>query len=197
MKRIVATLLCLFLAAPAFALTGISFGVKGGVVSNYEQAGLALGDFDLDQMNLGGVQLKISSLPVFNLVLWGDYAWKNKNYDFYGQDFQMKIHDLSFGASLVYPVKFQMVTPYLGGGVGSHHFSFDYIKPLALSLDENGITVPESVNRIGYHLVAGISIDPPAFPFGISAEYRMNWIDTPGEVTTYNSITAGLNFRLP
>jgi opacity protein-like surface antigen len=197
MKTILATVLCLLLAAPAFALTGISFGVRGGVVNNYEQAGLNLGDFDLNEMNLAGAQVKLSSLPMFNLVLWGDYAWKSKTYDFYGQSFEMKVHDLAFGASLVYPIKISYISPYLGGGIGSHHFSFDYIKSLALSLDENGITVPESVNRLGYHLVGGISFDPPALPFGISAEYRMNWIDTPGEVTKYNSITAGLNFRLP
>ncbi|MCX6829504.1 MAG: outer membrane beta-barrel protein [candidate division Zixibacteria bacterium] len=197
MKRVILAFLCLMFAAPTFALTGLSFGVKGGFVSNYEQPGLAVGDFSAEKMNLAGAQVKISTLPIINFIVSGNYAWKNNKYDFGGQTFELQMHDLYFDASAVYPIKFQFVSPYFGGGVGSHNLSFDYVKPLSLSLADNDITVPGSVSRLGYHLVGGINIGLPAFPFGISAEYRMNWIDTPGSVTKYNSFTFGLDFKLP
>jgi hypothetical protein len=197
MKKLTLTVLCLCLAAPSFALTGISFGVRGGTVTDYEQAGLAVGDFGTDNMNLASAQVRIGTLPMVDFIVSGNYAWKNKKYDFAGQSFELKMHDLSFDASMIYPIKFQFLSPYLGAGIGSHNLSFDYIKPLSLSLSESGITVPESVSRLGYHLVAGINIGLPAFPFGISAEYRLNWIDTPGEVTKYNSLSAGIDFKLP
>ncbi|SYZ72418.1 conserved exported hypothetical protein [Candidatus Zixiibacteriota bacterium] len=197
MKKTAILLLCFLVSAPAFAITGLSFGVRGGMVSNYEQAGLTVGSFDTDKMNLIGAQLRIATLPTVNLIISGDYAWKNKQYDFGGQSFELKMHDITYAASLVYPFKFPVVSPYLGGGIGNHHLSFDYIRPLSLSLSDNGITVPGSVSRLGYHLMGGVNISLPAFPFEISAEYRMNWINTPGEVTKYNSVTAGLNFNLP
>ncbi len=197
MKKAAILLLCFIMTAPAYAITGLSFGVRGGMVSNYEQAGLTVGSFDTDKMNLVGAQLRISTFPVVNLIISGDYAWKNKQYDFGGQSFELKMHDISYGASLVYPFKFQFISPYVGGGIGNHHLSFDFIRPLTLSLEDNGITVPGSISRIGYHVMGGVNIGLPAFPFDISAEYRLNWIDTPGDVTKYNSFAMGLNFNLP
>jgi opacity protein-like surface antigen len=197
MKRVFLLFVCLLFAVPSFAITGISLGVKGGMVSNYEQSGLSVGNFETDKMNLVGAQIRISTFPVLDLILSGDYAWKNKEYDFSGQSFELKMHDLSFNASLVYPIKFKVVSPYLGGGLGTHHLSFDYLKPLSLSLAESDITVPASENRMGYHLVGGLNIGLPAFPFGINGEFRMNWIDTPGQVTKYNSISVGLSYNLP
>jgi hypothetical protein len=185
------------MAAPVFAISGISVGVKGGIVHNYDQAGLSVGDFDVEKMNLLGAQIKIGKIPFVDLILSGDYAWKNDKYDFAGQNFELKMHDLSFNATIVHPFKLPVISPYVGGGIGSHHLSFDYFKPLSLSLSDNGITIPGAETRIGYHLVVGANIGIPAVPFGIGTEYRLNWIDTPGEVTKYNSFTLGINFNLP
>ena len=197
MRKLLILLAVTLMASPAFAISGLSIGVRGGWVNNYEQAGLSLGDYKADQMNLFGAQVRFASLPMVNLIVFGDYAWKNKDYDFAGQNFQLKMHDLSFGASLVYPLKLKVVSPFVGGGVSSHNLSFDYVKPLALSLDDEGISVPESMTRLGYHLVGGVNINLPAFPIGFSAEYRWNWIDTPGEVTDFTSLVLGLNYNLP
>ncbi|MCX6825958.1 MAG: hypothetical protein NTV06_01630 [candidate division Zixibacteria bacterium] len=107
------------------------------------------------------------------------------------------MHDLSFDASVVYPIEFRVVSPYLGGGVGSHRLGFTHLEPAAFSLTDNKIKVPESTTRIGYHLVGGINITSPLLPFEIVVEFRYNWINTPGKMTTYNCLTAGINYNLP
>lgn len=197
MRKLLIILAVTLMATPAFAITGLSIGVRGGWVNNYDQAGLSLGDYKADQMNLFGAQIRFSSLPMVNLILFGDYAWKKNEYDFGGQTFEFKMQDFSFGASLVYPIKLKVVSPYFGGGISSHNLSYDYVKPLSLSLDDEGINIPGSMTRLGYHLSGGVNITLPAFPIGFSAEYRWNWIDTPGEVTDYTSLILGLNYNLP
>lgn len=197
MKRMLIISFLLLLTAPVHAVSGISFGVKGGMALNYDQAGLSIGDFSAKKMNLAGAQVRITTIPMIDLILSGDYAWKNNSYNFAGQNFDLKMHDLSFNATLVHPFKFPAVSPYVGGGIGSHHLSFDYVSPLSMSLSENGITIPGTETRTGYHLVGGVNIGIPAFPLGFGVEYRLNWIDTPGSVTKYNSLTFGINFSLP
>lgn len=197
MKSILVILLVVLLTAPAFALSGISVGVKGGIVRNYEQTGLSLGGFSANKMNLAGGQVRIKTFPMIDVILSGDYAWKTNNYDFYGQNFGLKTKDLSFNATLVHSFSLPLVSPYLGAGIGSHHLSFEAIYPSSLSLSENGITVPGSETRTGYHLVGGVSVGIPTYPISLSAEYRLNWIDTPGEMTKFNSLTFGVNLSLP
>ncbi|MEP0829529.1 MAG: hypothetical protein HRF51_13520, partial [bacterium] len=54
MRKLVILLVITLMATPAFAITGLSIGVRGGWVNNYDQAGLSLGDYKADQMNLFG-----------------------------------------------------------------------------------------------------------------------------------------------
>jgi opacity protein-like surface antigen len=197
MKKAIWAVMIMLVAAPAFAISGVSVGIKGGLVNNYDQAGLTVGSFSVDRMNFAGAQARIRTIPIIDLILSGDYAWKTNDYDFAGQNFQLKTHDLSFNATLAHTIKLPILRPYAGAGIGSHHLTFDYLKPMSLSLSDNGITVPNSETRIGYHLTAGFEIGISAFPIGLGAEYRINWIDTPGEVTKYNSFTVGLNVNLP
>lgn len=197
MKRLLMLLVLLCFAAPSFALTGISLGIRGGMVTNYDQEALALPGADLEEMNLVGGQLKISTLPLFDVLLAGEYAWKNQSQVYGGDVFELKRHDWVFSATALYPIKLQVISPFLGGGLSSHSLGYDYTRPLSLSLEDNNISVPEADNRLGYHLVGGAEIAPPAFPLTFTAEYRLNWIDTPVEVTKYNSITVSANFKLP
>ncbi len=197
MKRIMIILLAVLVAVPAFGFSGISLGVKGGVVRNYEQAGLTVGDFNANKMNLAGAQVRITTIPMIDLILSGDYAWKKNSYSFAGQNFDLKMRDMSFNATLVHAFKIPIISPYVGAGIGSHHLSFDYINPYDLSLSGNGITVPGTETRTGYHLVGGVTLGIPAYPIGFGIEYRLNWIDTPGEMTKYHSLTFGINLNLP
>lgn len=192
-KVIVIVLSCLF-ATPAFAVTGISFGIKGGLVTSYEQPGFVLPENDPDQMTLAGVQVRVSTLPMVDFILTGEYAWKTEQYTVLTQPFELKRRDLLFTASVIYPLKLTPISPYLGGGIGSHSLGYDYVEPLSWSLDANGFGIPENTTRTGYHLIGGLDLKIPAFPFSINAEFRMNWINTPGELTKYNSLAAGLNF---
>ena len=97
MRKLLILLSVTLMAAPAFAITGLSFGVRGGWVNNFDQAGLSLGDYKADQMNLFGAQVRISSLPMVNLILFGDYAWKKNEYDFGGQSrFYQEKNEISY-----------------------------------------------------------------------------------------------------
>ncbi len=197
MKRLLMLLVLLCFAAPSFALTGVTLGIRGGMVTNYDQETLALPGADLADMNLVGGQVKISTLPLFDVLIAGDYAWKNQSQTYGSDVFELKRHDFVFSATALYPIKLQLVSPYLGGGLSSHTLGFDYTRPLSLSLEDNDIAVPENESRLGYHLVGGAEIAPPAFPLTFTAEYRLNWIDTPVKVTKYNSISVSANFKLP
>jgi len=197
MRRLFLTLFILALAAPSFAITGISIGIHGGKTTNYDQESFAIPGQDDADMTMVGGQIKISKLPMIDLLVSGDYAWKNETYSVAGQDLEVKRHDLAFSATALYPLKLKVIQPYIGGGISTHNLGFDYVKPLSLSLEDNNVVIPESDNRLGYHMVGGFEIALPAFPVGLNAEYRLNWIDTPVEVTKYNSITVGLSYKLP
>nr|MBN2276868.1 outer membrane beta-barrel protein [candidate division Zixibacteria bacterium] len=197
MKRLILTLIILALAAPGYALTGISIGVKGGMVSNYEQPGFAVPGEDTDAMNLAGLQLKFTKLPMIDLIVSGEYAWKKETYSGFGQSFELTRSDLQFSASAIYPFSLPVVTPYLGAGVATHSLGYDYVEPVGWALDTYDIEVPGNETRMGYHLMGGFDVGLPAFPLTLNAEYRLNWVSTPDEVTKYNSITAGLSFSLP
>jgi opacity protein-like surface antigen len=197
MKKVLLILFCVLFAAPVYALTGISFGVRGGLVAGYDQPGLEIPGYDTDQMTLGGLHVRVSTLPMFDLIVAGEYAWKNEKYSGFGEEFELKRHDLLFAASAVYPIKFSVVSPYLGGGLGTHSLGYDYVEPPGWSLADYGIDVPDNTTKMGYHLMAGADVKVPAFPLFFNAEYRINWISTPDDVTKYHSIIAGLNFSLP
>ena len=197
MKKLLSVIIILTFAAPSFALTGISFGIKGGMVTNFEHPGFSVSGEGGESMPLGGLQAKISTIPFVDVIVTGEYAWKNETYNVFGYGFEVNRRDLLFSASAVYPVKFQVVSPYMGGGVATHSLGYDFTEPEGWALSTYDVVVPEDITRFGYHLMGGADIQIPAFPLTLNAEVRMNWIDTPGGAAKYNSFTAGLLFTLP
>lgn len=197
MKKLLMVVVCLTFAVPSFALTGVSFGVKGGLVMDYDQPGFVLPDQDTENMTVGGVQVRVSTLPMVDVIVTGEYAWNKETYAFSGQSFDLKRHDWQFSASAVYPFELEFVSPYLGGGLATHSLGFDFTTPTSWSLEDYEISVPEDETKLGYHLVAGFEVKVPTFPLNFNGEFRMNWVDTPHEMTKYNSLTAGLSFSLP
>jgi len=197
MKKLFLTLFLVLFAIPAFALTGISFGIRGGLVTNYDQPGLTIPGYDNDQMTLGGLHVRISTLPMFDLIVTGEYAWKKETYTGFSQNLELTRRDLLISASVVYPIKMNIVSPYAGAGMASHSLGYDYIAPVSWSLSTYGVEIPGNTTKLGYHLIGGFDLKLPAFPLSFGAEFRMNWIDTPDKMTKYNSFIAGLNFSLP
>ncbi|MCX6825959.1 MAG: hypothetical protein NTV06_01635 [candidate division Zixibacteria bacterium] len=50
MKKLIYVVICFLLAAPSFALTGISGGVKGGLINGYDQPGLEISNYKTEQI---------------------------------------------------------------------------------------------------------------------------------------------------
>ena len=114
-----------------------------------------------------------------------------------GESMEISQRDLLFSASVVYPINLKPISPYAGAGMATHSLGYDVTFPASWSLGTGAVTVPVNTTELGYHLVGGIDLKVPAFPLSFSAEFRMNWINTPLEATQFNSIVAGLNFSLP
>jgi len=197
MKKILLTSILVLMAMPAFALTGVSFGLRGGLVTNFDQPGFATPGYETDQMPIGGLHVRVSTLPMFDLIVTGEYAWKKNSYDWSGQDLEITHRDLLFSASVVYPMKLKPFSPYAGAGMATHSLGYDYVEPAGWSLSTYGVEVPGNTTKMGYHLIGGVDLKVPTFPLSFSAEFRMNWINTEDEATKYNSFVAGLNFSLP
>lgn len=198
MHKTVCLLVFLSVAAgSAGAFSGLEIGIKGGIIDNYSQSGLSVGEYDINRLNLIGGQLYFSGLPVIDMIISGDYSWRKETYSFAGQSFEFKMRDFAVTASIVYPFRVAFVTPYLGGGVGTHSFSYEYIKPVSLSLADNGVAIPETSTFFGYHGIAGAKINLPAFPLGFFVEGRFNGVNAAGDDISFNSYSAGIFLSLP
>jgi len=196
MKKLLFTLILLALAVPSFALSGISIGVRGGLAS-YSDDVFTAPEYEDSDMKLIGGNIKITSLPIVNLLVSGEYMWKSDDIGFGTEAFELDQHDFALSATALYPIKMKVISPFVGAGVSNHNIGFDYTAPQSLSLEENGILIPASENRLGYHMIGGVDIDLPAFPVSFTAEYRQNWIDTDFDTVKYYSISLGANFKLP
>ncbi len=197
MKKLLIVMFCLAFAAPSFALTGVSFGVKGGLLTNYDQPSLSTPSEDNSNMALGGLQVRFSSIPMFDVIVSGEYAWRSDSYSILGETVDFKTRDLLFSASAVYPFELPFATPYFGAGLATHNVGFDVDYPATWALADEAESISTTETRMGYHLMTGFEIGLPAFPLKLNAEYRLNWIDMPYETAKVNTFTAGLVFSLP
>ena len=197
MKKLFIVMLCLAFAAPSFALTGVSFGIKGGLLTDYDQPSLTAPSEDNNNMALGGLTVKFNSLPMVNVIVSGEYAWKTYSYTAIDGNFDLKARDLLFSASAVYPFELPFATPYVGGGLATHSLGYDVSIPDSWTLSEEDLGVPGTETRMGYHLMAGFDVGLPTIPLKLNAEYRLNWVDMPAETAKVNSFSIGLLFSLP
>ena len=197
MKKLLVVMFLLAFAAPSFALTGVSFGVKGGLLTDYDQPSFSAPSEDNVNMALGGLTVKFTSLPMVNVIVSGEYAWKTNSFTSYDETIDLKTHDLLFSASAVYPFQLPFATPYLGGGLATHNIGFDVDYPASWALADEADAFSVSDTRMGYHLMAGFDVGLPTLPLKLNAEYRLNWIDMEVETAKINSFSLGLLFSLP
>lgn len=198
MKRLQIFCICLSLmATAATADSGIIFGIKGGIVDNYGQPGLNLSTYDISQMNLIGGQFHIATLPVVDLIVGADYSWHKQTLSIAGQSLPFKMRDLAITASLVYPIQLGPAKLYGGGGIGSHSISYEYLRPVSLSLAANGVSIPETSAFFGYHALAGAEIGLSGIPLGVFVEGRINRVNIPEENIKFNSFAGGVYLSLP
>jgi len=180
----------------AWGVTGLGFGVRGGMISNYKNDNLDIiptQDKDwLKEMPLFGVHLKIGTLRVVHFEASIEYAWKETEIvlnDFTKTEFS--INDLSINATAKYIFAVPVLKPYAGAGLGVHRLVY------GISIGEEFIPIPEDQNKIGFHVVGGLLLSFPASPVEFFAEARYTTIQTAGEATRYSTILGGLTFNLP
>jgi opacity protein-like surface antigen len=197
MKRITVLAAILFLipATVSYAITGLGFGIRGGMVAGLQNDNLDSFIKAIDStsalsknMTMIGGHLKIGTLPVIDFELALEYAWKKKEIT-PGVDFT--ISDLGVIGSAKYHLDFPLIKPYVGAGLGLHR--------LAYKLQGYGGTLilPGNESKTGYHGLAGVKIHPPLSPVEFFAEGRYTYISTENKSTKYSAIYAGGTFNLP
>jgi len=199
MKRLIlaAVMVCCF-TLPASAITGLGFGLHGGLGMNYSFDEIVpIGTVDTlviafeDNLTVIGAHVNIGTLPVLDFILFGDYAWKSTDMT---ADYSFKVHDLSFGASVkkkfdVMPI----IKPYLCIGGGMHAIVY------SLKNKDTGVEVPlpvEDESKFGFHFGGGVEASFPVFPFAPFIEGRYNIISTSGESTKYFMLLAGISLNI-
>ncbi len=193
-------ILCIFLffclGPKAWGITGLGFGIRGGMIQNYKNDNLNViptQDQDwLKEMPMLGAHLKIGTLRIIHLEASVEYAWKKKEIVLEGlTKTEFSVNDLSLNATAKYLFAVPVIKPYLGGGVGIHRLVY------GISNDAYSVYVPEDQSKMGIHAVGGILLSPPASPLEFFAEARYTSIQTDNESTRYTTILAGLTFNLP
>jgi opacity protein-like surface antigen len=196
---ILGVLAVLLTASNSYAITGLGFGIRAGYVM-----GMDLGPVDEflgaalptattdDKMPMIGAHFKVGTLPIIDFDIALEYAWKDMDL---GNDYGLKISDLSISATGIYKVMAApMITPYVGLGVGSHKLSYTFEQPAGGIIT---IPDPDDETKLGYHGMVGAKIHPPMFPLEFFARYRYTYISTSEKSTKYSTILAGATFNLP
>ncbi|MGB2768789.1 MAG: outer membrane beta-barrel protein [Candidatus Zixiibacteriota bacterium] len=192
--------LCVFLFVffgnQAWGLTGLGFGVRGGMIRDYKNDNLNLiptQDQDwLKEMPVVGVHLKIGTLRVVHFEASVEYAWKETEIVLENLTrTEFSVNDLSLNATAKYVYSIPVLKPYLGAGAGIHRLVY------GISNKDYDIFIPEDQNKMGFHVVGGILLSFPASPIELFAEARHTSIQTEGESTRYTTILGGLTFKLP
>lgn len=200
MKKLIIIAIVLALTPNAFAgLSGLGFGVHGGIVSGYDNPGLEEGilatpefaGFELtsDMYDIGA-HLNIGTFRVIEFDANIDYAWKKQEV-ISGVD--LTLSDISVTASVKKSIKLGVIKPYLGVGGGIHVVAYS----LAFGGQVVGVILPDNESKTGYLFKAGAEFDIPLFPLTPYGEWRYNVIQTSGKSTKYSSIIFGITLDLP
>ena len=199
-KRCIGILVALLLlgGGTSHALTGLGLGLRAGTLSmddpNTEES--------VDGMTMVGGHLKIGTLPIIDLEVSGEYAWKDYDYTLPiegvgEQRAEVTYHHFSLNGSAKYAVSLPAspVRPYVGAGLGMHFIGS------SVKLPDVGYEVPLdedfTESKTGLHGLAGLSLSLPLFPLEMFAEGRYAAIFTKDKSTKARSLYAGLTLKLP
>lgn len=195
MKRlslILAMALVISWVSSSSAITGLGFGVRGGMVRGYDDPGLKTNSVDFSNLQMLGAHLKIGTLRIVDLELAAEYSWNDKSNftvdTIPGVD--LTVADIGVYGSAKFGYKFSVLKPYIGGGVGFHRLVYKW----------TGISsgvLPDDTNKFGWHALGGVSLKPPIFPLEFFVEGRYTSIQTPGRATNFKTWMAGVTFNLP
>ena len=190
-KGILTLAALLLVTAPAWALLGSGFGVRGGLVSNYQIGGTPPGVPIPKKLTMIGLHSAFSRIPA--LVVEGslEYNWKQESYTdpIYG-NYRLRLND--FSANAFAKVRFPMaaVKPYLGAGLGLHKLVY------SVSNASGTVPIPDDLTRPAYHALAGLAFTPPLMPFEFFGEYRWTWVNSPDKKTKFPTLLAGVTLKM-
>jgi opacity protein-like surface antigen len=199
LNRVLAITLTLLITPAAHAgVTGLGFGIHGGIVSGYDNPTLeqsvkdafqSLTDFSLSKdMTNVGIHLKVGTLRVIDLNASLDYTWKSQNIY---QDIDLTYSVVSGSASIEKSLSIGILSPYAGIGLGLYRSAY------SMSNSDVIVVLPSDETNIGYHVKGGLELNFPIFPLTPFAEFRYNQVQTSDEPTKFYQLTAGLTFNLP
>ena len=129
MKRtiVLTWILTVLFFSTSYAITGLGLGVRGGIIQNYQNPGLDAfsSSLSLERMPFLGAHLKIGTMPLVDVEISAEYAWKKKEIlvsigiaDLKG-DFT--VSDISLNATGKYHfLSIPVFKPYVGAGAGFH-----------------------------------------------------------------------------
>lgn len=192
---LLALLMCLLLAPSAQALSGLGLGVKGGVVTDFDDPNLKLSDFEFDNLKYFGGFLTWGS-QYFNLELGAEYYWDKSQLLIVGESYDAEVKDFFVGLTGKFNFDFPLIKPFFGAGVAVHDFTYKYSGPLG-EFDEVELVVPDDEAYFGYHLVVGAKLAAKVMPFDLFIEGKMGRVNTDPEDTEFTLVSFGLIFKLP
>jgi opacity protein-like surface antigen len=194
---IIALTLVFFSSANA-GLTGIGFGIHGGIISSYNNLTLeqsiqaVYGDFSIEKnMPDLGFHVVISTLRIVTFDGSFDYGWK-KLAVFNGLD--LTYSTLSATASVRAQMTLSMIKPYVGAGTGFYRNAYSLSGE---QLNGGVIVLPADETKVGYLVKGGIELNIPMSPLTPFAEFRYNHVPTSGKATHFYQALAGLTLNLP
>lgn len=192
---LLALLLCFLLAPVAQAMSGLGIGVKGGVVTDFDDPNLKLSDFEFDNLKYFGGFLKWGS-TYFDLELGVEYYWDKSQLSIVGETHDAEVKDFFVGLTGKYHFDFPLLKPFFGAGFAVHDFTYKYSGPLG-EFDEVELVVPDDEAYFGYHLVVGAKLAATVMPFDLFIEGKMGRVNTDPEDTEFTLVSFGLIFKLP
>ena len=179
------------LSVPAWGLTGGGFGVRGGLVSNYQAGGSPTGAQFPKKMNMVGVHSNFASASLLMLEASLEYNWKEENQsDPVFGSYKMKINDYSANAFAKLRLPTGALKPYGGGGIGLHRLAY------SVSNASGVVLIPEDETKPAYHAMVGMAFAPMAAPLEIFGEYRWTWVVTDDKKTEFPTFLAGVTLKL-
>jgi len=200
LKKLIFLAAFLFFAPAADAgLSGLGFGVHGGVIFGYDNPILEqsiLTDPQFTGFDLAGTMYDVGghvNIGTFRIIEFDanlDYAWKKQEL---APGIDLTYSDFSVTAAVRKSISLGVIKPYLGVGGGVHVNAFS----LDIGGQTVGVVLPDNETKTGYLFKGGVELNIPLFPLTPYGEWRYNVIQTTGKSTKYSSIIFGLTLDLP
>lgn len=182
--------------ANVYAISGLGIGVKGGVVSSdYKNPNLKLSTYKLNSLKYFGGFIKFGG-EGFNLEVGAEYYWDKKMLPIFDPAPEVDAKDFFLTATGKFFFNFPLIKPFIGAGVGSHHFTYKYTGDLS-GFHDVDITIPDNRTYFGYHVVVGVKLALTVLPFDLFVEGKIGRVNTPNDPTKFTVFCGGVIFNLP